>query len=146
VAFGSTGGLDQWDIVRISDVALEAGLQTLRIRMLDGGFNLNKLTFEQATGTGVEDGENPKRFNLLPNYPNPFNPDTVISYTVPQAAFVTLDVFDVYGRQIQKTRTGMHTPGRYEITFDGSDLPSGTYFYRLRTPENTSIRAMTLLK
>lgn len=146
VSFGSTGGLQQWDIVRVSNVTLDAGLQTLRVRMLSGGFNLNKLTFVQTTGTGVKEGEVPDRFNLLPNYPNPFNRDTIISYTLPEAAFVTLEVFDAQGRKIETLRARMHAPGMHEATFSSQNLPNGTYFYRLHTPTSAIVRPMTLMR
>jgi hypothetical protein len=68
--------------------------------------------------------------------PNPFNPTTTFTFTLPEAAKVTLDVFDVGGRMVSGKDGGLphqFEAGTYEITFDGSDLPSGVYIYKLTT-------------
>jgi hypothetical protein len=102
-----------------------------------------------ATGTTLnvnEITELPKEFELLQNYPNPLNPTTIISYQLPVNSFVTLNVYDVIGREVRTLVNGPKASGSYTIQFDGSDLPSGVYFYRLRAGDFTSVKKLILLK
>ncbi len=88
----------------------------------------------------------PSEYQLSQNYPNPFNPTTHINYTCPVASYVTLRVFDVAGHEIATLVDGMQSPGHHKVTFDGADLGSGVYFYRLRANEQTLTRKMMLVK
>lgn len=88
----------------------------------------------------------PATFDLLANYPNPFNPTTTISFALPQAADVILTVFDVLGRQVRVLASGRHAEGRYEVTFDASGLPSGVFLYRLEAGDYVQTRRMVLSK
>jgi endoglucanase len=89
----------------------------------------------------------PTRFKLMQNYPNPFNPQTTISYSLPRASAVTLQLYDVVGREVatlvhnEKVSSGYH-----EISFDAKNLPSGVYFYRLQTESSVQTKAMVLTK
>lgn len=88
----------------------------------------------------------PSRFELARNYPNPFNPSTRITFTLPEAAFVSLKVFDVLGREIG-TLASEHLPrGEYTRTWDGSGQPGGVYFYRIQAGEFTQTRKLLLVK
>ena len=82
----------------------------------------------------------------MQNYPNPFNPSTQIGFTLPESAQVSLAVYDVLGRQVQLLLDGAMEAGSHEVTFDASDLPSGTYLYRLETPQGTLVRTLLLAK
>jgi hypothetical protein len=82
--------------------------------------------------TGVNDfNEIPKTYSLSQNYPNPFNPTTVINYSIPKRSFVTLKVYDILGREISTLVNEEQSAGNYKVTFNGVNLPSGVYFYRL---------------
>ncbi|TKJ37905.1 hypothetical protein CEE37_13145 [candidate division LCP-89 bacterium B3_LCP] len=73
---------------------------------------------------------------VVENYPNPFNPTTVISFSLPVASMVKLEVFDINGRNVgfgESDLRGHYPPGTHQITFDGSGLASGIYIYRLET-------------
>lgn len=83
---------------------------------------------------------------LLPNYPNPFNPTTHIGYTVRVAGFTSLNVYDIAGNEVATLVKEKREPGRYTIEFDGSGLPSGMYFYRLQTGNFSATRKLLLLK
>jgi hypothetical protein len=90
--------------------------------------------------------ERPQRLELAQNYPNPFNPSTVISYNLPQAGAVTLEVFDITGRQIAVLSEGFQPAGAYTFEFDASELSSGVYMYRLQSSGAVLTRKMTLIK
>ncbi|MFZ1081368.1 MAG: PQQ-binding-like beta-propeller repeat protein [Candidatus Kryptoniota bacterium] len=76
-------------------------------------------------------GETPKTFQLLNNYPNPFNPSTVIRYQVPAASHVTLTVYDILGREVKTLVNRNQSSGEYDVTFDGGRYASGMYFCRM---------------
>lgn len=83
---------------------------------------------------------------LVGNYPNPFNKTTTIGYEVRTAQRVRLSVWDVSGQIIATLIDRIQEPGYYEVRFDGSDLPSGTYFVRLQMPSGIQSRQMILAK
>lgn len=85
-------------------------------------------------------------FSLGQNYPNPFNPNTVINYNLPRSNFVKLVVYDVLGNKIKTLVNERQRAGKYEVEFDGSNLPSGVYFYKINTDEFNNVRRMVLLK
>jgi|GEM_PF-5913752 hypothetical protein len=83
---------------------------------------------------------------LAQNYPNPFNPSTTISFTIPHSSFVTLKVFDVLGREVATLVNEEMTLGWYERMFDGSNLASGVYIYRLHAGGFDQIKKLLLLR
>ena len=87
----------------------------------------------------------PQRFALT-NYPNPFNPATVISYQLPVSCQVTLKVYDMVGREVATLVNEKKDAGSYNVQLSGSGLPSGMYFCRLRAGEYVQSRRMILLK
>jgi len=92
------------------------------------------------------DDLNPDQFELLQNNPNPFNPTTTISYSLPREAFVNLVVYDILGNTITSLVNEQKKSGRYEIEFSGADLPSGVYIYRLKTGDYLNTKKMILVK
>jgi Secretion system C-terminal sorting domain len=90
--------------------------------------------------------EIPSSYSLSQNYPNPFNPSTVVRFQLSVAGLTTLKVFDMMGKEVQTLVNERLQAGTYETTFDGSNLSSGMYFYRLQTDGYTETRKMTLLK
>jgi hypothetical protein len=76
--------------------------------------------------------ENQKRSVQIKQFPNPFNPTTTIKYQIPALSVVTLKVYDVLGNEIAKLVNEEKQSGTYDVEFDGTALPSGIYFYRLR--------------
>lgn len=83
---------------------------------------------------------------LLGNFPNPFNPTTTIAYDVREAQQVRLAVWDLSGQQVRLLVNRVQQPGHYEVRFDATDLPSGTYFVRLSTRQSTQSHKMILTK
>ena len=90
--------------------------------------------------------EVPLNFTLFQNYPNPFNPSTIINYQLTVNSFVTLNIYDVNGRLVKELVNKKQSAGSYEVNFDGSGLPSGTYIYRLQAGDFSESRKMVLLK
>lgn len=98
----------------------------------------------------------PSGYRLDQNFPNPFNPTTVISYQLTVNSFVKLKIYDVLGREVRTLVNEVKRPGRYAVEFsakggsasggDAKNLPSGVYFYRLTAASFQEARAMVLLK
>lgn len=88
----------------------------------------------------------PKSYAMYQNYPNPFNPTTVIMYQLPTNSFVTLKVYDIIGREVSTLVNEQKSMGQYEVTFDGSNLASGVYFYRLQAGSFVQTKKLVLLK
>ncbi|MCF7805915.1 MAG: T9SS type A sorting domain-containing protein [Candidatus Marinimicrobia bacterium] len=98
------------------------------------------ITPEQGgTGSVIKD------FNLR-NYPNPFNPKTTISFTLQKSQTVNLAVYTLQGKMVKTLAEGQKSAGSYRVTFDGSNLASGIYFYRLQTRDKIVTKKMMLLK
>lgn len=110
-----------------------------------------------ANPTSVGDGNpNLNDYSLSQNYPNPFNPTTKIKYVIPLAdspllggaggGFVTLKVYDVLGNKVATLVSEYKSAGNYELDFDGGNLPSGIYLYRLTALNFSQTRKMILEK
>lgn len=82
----------------------------------------------------------------LTAFPNPFNPSTEIVFSLPHTQQISLRVFDVLGQSVATLAAGNLTAGEHRITFDGSGLPSGGYFYQLKSDGISQTRKMLLLK
>jgi hypothetical protein len=83
---------------------------------------------------------------LHPNYPNPFNSTTLISFDLQRAQHVLLDIFDLTGRQTVTVINGVFGAGPHEVLLDAKDFPSGIYVYRLKTSDFEANRKMVVLK
>jgi hypothetical protein len=90
--------------------------------------------------------EVPRKVELHQNYPNPFNPSTVIGYQLPVSSYVSLEVFDLLGRQVAILVNGKQSAGQYTVTFDASNLSSGFYIYRIQAGEFVSTKKLMLIK
>ena len=88
----------------------------------------------------------PPEFLLHQNYPNPFNPNTTIKYELPKTSHVSLSVYDILGREVSVLVNERKDAGVYEVKFDGSNLASGVYFYRLQAGDFTQTKRLLLLK
>jgi serine protease len=98
--------------------------------------------------TGVENNIVSKTmvFKLEQNYPNPFNPSTTINYQLREAAFVTLKIYDILGKEVATLVSQFEKEGGHSITFNGTDLTSGIYFYKLRAGNDIATKKLVLLK
>ncbi len=105
----------------------------------------NHAQFDIAT-SAEDEPELPLTYDMSQNYPNPFNPSTTISYQLPEAQHVTMDVFDVMGRKVATLVDAMQPAGRLEARFDAGHLASGIYLYRIQAGSFVSVRKMMLVK
>lgn len=98
--------------------------------------------------TSVTDHDNakPLEYKLYSNYPNPFNPSTLITFQVPAAGVVILKVYDVLGREVKNLLNKHLNPGRYEIKFNAENLSSGLYIYSIKAGSFYDSKKMLLLK
>lgn len=88
----------------------------------------------------------PDVYAISQNYPNPFNPSTVIKYQLPEAVNVTIKLYDMLGREVKEFINHTQEAGYYELNFDGSDLSSGTYIYRITAGDFVDSKKLILLK
>jgi photosystem II stability/assembly factor-like uncharacterized protein len=87
-----------------------------------------------------------KQFELIQNFPNPFNPNSIISYIIPRTCFVQIKVYDIQGKEITTLVNEEKVAGNYYIQFNASYLSSGIYFYQLRTSDYAETKKMLLMK
>ena len=90
--------------------------------------------------------EVPAQFSIEQNYPNPFNPTTNLEFGISKMGFVSLKVYDVIGKEVATLVNESLSPGSYQVEFDGSNLTSGVYFYRMETGSFTDTKRMLLIK
>ncbi len=110
-----------------------------------------RLLVEWTDIVGVEDedyagGRLPDTYLLAQNYPNPFNAKTSITYQVPKASDVKLEVYNLAGQKVATLVNGIQTAGQHVVTWDASEAASGIYFYKLSAGDHTSLKRMTLLR
>jgi hypothetical protein len=114
------------------------------------------IKLSQVTGISNQNLIIPQNYQLYQNYPNPFNPTTKIKFDIPTSLsfphapsgnpLISLKIYDILGREIQTLVNESLQPGSYEVTFDGSNLPSGIYFYRLETNNFVQTKKMLMIK
>jgi hypothetical protein len=113
---------------------------------LDGSSRLTE-PVKVVQGASSADPAQPIVFALGQNYPNPFNPTTRIGFTVEKPGYATLKVYDILGDEIATLYAGTARPGiQYTVSFDGSAVANGAYFYRLVSGDKTSLKKMLLVK
>ena len=88
----------------------------------------------------------PEDFYLFQNYPNPFNPSTTIQYSIPERSNVVINVYDILGGEVAKLVNEEKPAGNYNVEFNGSNLTSGIYFFRLQAGDYVDTKKMILLK
>ncbi len=101
---------------------------------------------EEDTITSVIENSEPNSFELIGNYPNPFNPITNIKFEVGKSGLITLKVYDITGKLIDILLNEFKNAGSYTVGFNGSNLPSGVYFYRLTAEGFVQTKKMILTK
>jgi len=101
---------------------------------------------KESTAIDRTNGGKPKRFALHQNYPNPFNPATTIEYTIPKRSFVSIKVYDLLGREVSTLVNENKPQGTYSSEFNGMNLSSGCYYYRIQTGDFIETKKFVLMK
>ncbi len=135
---------EQWihviDSLGITDMNAMIGPYSFKGARINGSVYGN-LTSVEPPVTMV-----PDNFVLAQNYPNPFNPSTTIKFELPKASHVTLTVYDILGREVDVLVSERRDAGVHEVKFDGSNLASGVYFYRLNAGALLQTRKLCVVK
>ncbi|MBD3225891.1 MAG: T9SS type A sorting domain-containing protein [Caldithrix sp.] len=117
---------------------------------VDGVMLLLNRRFSPEVLVGIESEHKrrqlPEKIKLHPNYPNPFNPQTTINFSLPEAGHVQLSVYDTNGRLVQTLINGYKTAGTHRLRFNGSDLASGLYLLHLRYGNVIQTQKMLLVR
>jgi len=95
---------------------------------------------------GAVSARMPDEIGLLPAYPNPFNPETQLRLSLPEAGYVTLIIYDAQGRIVARLYDGWYPAGYHEVTFGAQGLPSGIYFARLTAEQVQQTQKLLLMK
>ncbi len=93
-----------------------------------------------------ESSSAPNQITLSQNYPNPFNAQTTIKYSLPSPSEVSIDIFDILGRKVERLIEGMKPAGYNQAVWDASDQASGMYFYRIKAGDKVETKKMMLMK
>jgi photosystem II stability/assembly factor-like uncharacterized protein len=105
-----------------------------------------KRPLSELVGVAKEENNLQQNYKLSQNFPNPFNPTSVISYSLPTASNVKLIVFNTLGQEVKTLVSEYKNAGNYSINFNASSLPSGIYFYKLEAGQFTQAKKMILIK
>ncbi|MFA5404123.1 MAG: S8 family serine peptidase [Ignavibacteria bacterium] len=136
--------------------AQDISLPNARISTLPaGGSGINppgstapasRLTFNVTTSVSVISNNVPGEYKLFNNYPNPFNPNTVIKFNLMKAGDVKLNVYDITGKLVKSLVNQMLSAGEFKIDFSGAELSSGIYLYRIEAGDFKDSKKMLLIK
>jgi len=141
----SDGGIDRIETSADARYIRMYGIQ----RGTEWGYSLHEFEVYDLTTTDIGDdnsGFNDFKFELKNNFPNPFNPVTIIQYSIDKYEFVSLKIYDILGNEVKTLIRNIHSPGEYKISFNASDLSSGIYFYSLTTSSSSLTKKMLLIK
>lgn len=108
--------------------------------------NMMQINYAEKYNSGIKSKDVPLAYSLQQNFPNPFNPSTIISYSLQKDGLVTLKVFDILGKEVATLVNERKAAGYYSIDFDASNLPSGIYIYSLTSANFISNKKLILLK
>ena len=141
----SDGGIDRIETSADARYIRMYGIQ----RGTEWGYSLYEFEVYDLTTTDIEDdnsGFNDFKFELKNNFPNPFNPVTIIQYSIDKYEFVSLKIYDILGNEVKTLIRNIQSPGEYKISFNASELSSGIYFYSLTTSSSSLTKKMLLIK
>jgi len=141
--------------LNIPPAAFASGELLLSVNSRDGGSAVVSRLILKETGRGFSAAPDPSfvpvKYAVAQNFPNPFNPSTIIRYDIPQGGPVSLIVYDINGREVARLVNEVEPAGRYEVRFDagrvrGGGIASGVYFYTVRAGSFSQTRKMVLIK
>ena len=126
------------------------GTDTISATVISGTDTVNLIAMPAvyyAPVTSIDENQlSPNQYFLYPNFPDPFNQSTIISFVIPKLSFVNLVVYDVLGKEIATLVSKEFTPGTYRVEWNAENSASGTYFYRMQAGDFIQVRKMILMK
>ena len=125
------GNSNQVNNYKYTDTKVEAGKFSYRLKQKDYNGNFEYFTLSGNITVGT-----PSKYILSQNYPNPFNPVTKIDFEIPQDSKVSMKVYDITGKEVATLFEGIKSAGFHTVEFNGSNLSTGIYFYRLIASSN----------
>ena len=134
---GISNAVKQYSFV---DKNLAAGSYSYRLKQID-----NDGTFKYLPAIEVSVGAQPVSFSIG-NYPNPFNPSTIIRYSLPSNAFVNISIYNMLGQKVVTLVNQNMEQGVHEVSFNASSLATGAYIYRIEAGSYSATKKMLLLK
>jgi hypothetical protein len=143
------GTTNERHVYQFNECGVPSGIWFYRLRQIDLGGEEHFSEWIQVEVMGVTSvGETaPQVFALRQNYPNPFNPETRIKFSVEREGRATLRVFNIIGQPVAVLYDGVAQPGTlYSVKFDGKQLTSGIYFYKLESGNQSAMKKLMLLK
>lgn len=146
VPAGTTGTL--YFPLKLKEIQIRMGSSRVPGQVYSGAIYLDNLRVSYPTEApvSVRDMEMPSGFGLWGNFPNPFNPETTISYSLDKAGNTLLDIYDITGAKIESLVNAFQAPGKYHTTWKGNKYTSGVYFAVLNREGDIRVHKMILLK
>jgi len=135
-----SGNSNEANRYQFLDKSLVAGTYLYRLKQIDVDGTYDYSDVIEATVNTLP------KFELQQNYPNPFNPSTTIEFSVESVGKVNLRVYNILGKEVSTLVDSFLEPGNHKITFDGSQLPSGVYYYSLTSSGKVIVNKMQILK
>jgi hypothetical protein len=132
------GPPELWTRVEVAD--------TSGLNLFFPDFASGEVTIQAPLDADYDQFSLPNKLALGQNFPNPFNPSTTISFSIPERSHVTLKVFNILGQEVETLLNETINAGAYETIWDASNQASGIYFYRLRFENQVMTKKMALLK
>ncbi len=130
--------VEYWVVAK--DIIDNVSNETQHISGDGTSYNQQKIAIEETTDNSI------KTYMLFENYPNPFNPSTILSYQIPKNGLVSLIVYNSLGQVVSKLVNKHQTSGKYSVKFNAENLPSGLYFVKLESGDFISTKKMMLIK
>ena len=146
----STGGWYNWRDVTIPNVEISSGEQFIRLQIVQGGFNIESITFETVLSATTEDII-AKDFNVEKAYPNPFNNEIKIPITSNGQELVSAKIYNLKGEFVTEIANGIISEGKHVLSWNGinsknKDVPSGTYLLIIDNEATFQSQKIILLK
>ena len=139
----------------ISGIPTEAGTYNFTIKLKDDGIliqqDAKEFSIKVNSVTSLSEANNPDRMELLPNYPNPFNPETHIPFVLKNQAYVSLTIYNLLGQQVRALAEGKFVQGLNTVMWDGTDnygnaLPGGIYLAHFKSGSYIFTHKITMIK
>ncbi|MFA6455657.1 MAG: T9SS type A sorting domain-containing protein [Bacteroidota bacterium] len=153
----TSGGAGVYRLKKNSDTwmpissGLPGAISVTDLAFFDGylfaaGVGVWRVSLSEIASVEYRPGSQPMEFGVEQNYPNPFNPSTVIDFIIPQQSFTSIAVTDILGREVARLVNDNLTAGKYSIFWNAQGIPSGTYFYTLRSGGQVQTKKLVLMK